>query len=460
MKYKHFTAILLAIPLILLIAGCSTRDGDVHIEDGATAPTLPYTTPLAPLPLETAPPMTPPPETVPPAIEPTAPPPLPQVDTALLASPAFNNRYAHTDTHLFLPRAIGEVIDGDMQWTHVLYRLPLDNIATVEVIPLPGEGSLDIMGLCAQYLYISRRVWQGWPLDVGNWFACTVYKIALDTLEITEVVQYNAFSAPFYHAASHSILAPTFSTYWHVLLESYCLQTGEWSILYNDIPLMFEWGAFAWIQMENGSVVLANPDSTIVLYPFSERRDDRPFIYVSAALDVMSISGMHIAQLWHPPFVPQNAGEAYVMNLPLYYLPAHARSFATVDNWVYFVQLTHPTSLRRCVYRIRTDGTERTLLQAESGITRLFTFHDSLFAVMMGERDELMFGNYLWAVKLSESLEILVHFGSDWLGPDDTFGIQPIPGTTLVAAIGGWHSTLFNSIIGLYCTYTSTVFIP
>ncbi|MCL2365160.1 MAG: DUF5050 domain-containing protein [Defluviitaleaceae bacterium] len=180
-----------------------------------------------------------------------------------------------------------------------------------------------------------------------------------------------------------------------------------------------------------------------------------PYIYIDAELNAKSINGRQIAQLWHLPGVPQNAGEAYVMDLPLAW-----RSFATVGDWVYFIQRETWSDMHLQLYRIRTDGTEKALLQEESNVGGLFASNNLLFATVLAEPEFQFDGEYMHAVLLSDSMETVVHFGSGWSGQHSRFIIQSITGTDLVAAMEGTHFPLFNQITGVYCTRTGAVFTP
>ncbi|MCL2365161.1 MAG: hypothetical protein FWC71_10915 [Defluviitaleaceae bacterium] len=243
MKRLNIPVILLMAVSVFFIVGCTSRTQNVALDTAQN---------FIPPPSEIVPPSTtitsiPQPTTAPMSPSITS---LPHVSTALLSNPGFNSRYAQTDTHLFMTYVSVMPTEGyGLLWTHALYRLPLDNIALGEAIPLPGDSTINIIGLCTRYLYISRRTWQGWADDAWQQLYM-VYKIALDTLEASEIVQINGFVAPFYHEASHSVLAVTGSAHHLPLhLASYCLQTNEWLHLYEIIPY-FEGGGMDWIQME------------------------------------------------------------------------------------------------------------------------------------------------------------------------------------------------------------------
>ena len=453
MKRLFFNWFITLTTITFLFAGCSSREVDAVLDDGngyvasATNDTRPLPTPqptatpnpnLPPTPASTT--------TFPTTPTPTSPPTLPQVDTALLTNPSFNNRHARTDTHLFITQAIPVFIeDYGHVLTYALYRLPLDNIALGEVIPLPGEGTIDIVGLCTQYLYVSRRVWQGWPLNENtSHFLCIVYQISLYTWVVSEVVQYNGHSAPFYHAASHSLLATKGDWTINLQLYSYCLQNNEWNYLIDFWP--YSEANWNWIQMENDAVLF-------ITHVMSASDWFLHSVYINATLNAKQINDRNIVQTWHTPVMPQNAGEEYVKNLPVFW-----RLFTTMGDWVYFIHSDGWNE--RSLYRVRTDGTERTLLQAETRITHLYAFDGSLFAIILGEYEGQIRSYYLHAVRLSPSMETLVHFGSRWIGPDCSFAIQAIPGTDLIAASGGFHNILLNEIVGLYCMRTGAVFIP
>ena len=438
---------------MVLLVGCASNQGD----EPTPIASLPTTTTTIPNPAPT-----PAPATTSPAFSPasptssvptqplTTPSPLPTVDNTFIANPAFNIRQAKTDTHFFFTyENVTYITDYGLRWTRQLFCVPLDNIAHSVEIPLPGEGTIDIVGMCTQYLYVSRRFRNDWSLDSDEWFySCTVYRITLDTLQISEVVQYNALGAPFYHAHSHTLIAPSGNIRqfpWH--LYAYCLLTEEWSFLINFMP-HFEGGGLNWLQMENDSVLM-------MPHAFINNEEWARSVYINAALEATLINDWNITQTWRTTVTAQNAGEAYVMSLPLV-----RRSFATINDWVYFLQLESWRDEYMCLYRIRADGTDKLLLQNKSTMQGLYAFNNTLFATIFAVPEEQFDGRYLHAVLLSESFETLAHFGSGWGGQHTHFTIRAVHGTDLVVAVEGRHHEVFYHVLGLYCTRTGAVFTP
>jgi len=162
-----------------------------------------------------------------------------------LANPTFTNRYAITDGYFF-------IIDYTWGRSTRLIRLPLDDISNAQIIPVPGFGSMDIIGLCARYLHISRTTGVRW--DNTNDMH-VVYRIALETLEVQDVAQIYAFSTPFYHESTHSLLAlreGQNETTRYVM--SYDLHTNRWSYLY-EFESFGIYGRQEWVQVQSGAVV-------------------------------------------------------------------------------------------------------------------------------------------------------------------------------------------------------------
>ena len=110
---------------------------------------------------------------------------------------------AKTPTHFY-----GVCVEGEPEdWWEILYRVPLDNIAQKEEIPLPqklGEYRLRqvwIRGISANWLFVGCNY-----IKVVNDFQYAFYCVSLETGEVKTVATGDVAEIPRYNATSNSLL--------------------------------------------------------------------------------------------------------------------------------------------------------------------------------------------------------------------------------------------------------------
>jgi len=172
----------------------------------------------------------------------------------------FTSTWARTDNYFFFPyeRRWVSKYDNDgfpLEWSieHILYRLPLSDIAQGESIQVPGDGQIHIVGVNEQYLFISRSG-DSWPVW-GN----ETYQISLSTWEAAHINSDAGtyHGVPFYHASSNSIIfvrrifeegESPWADGLTVQFEALNLNTGERHTFFEYRPGRFSQDNMAWQQ--------------------------------------------------------------------------------------------------------------------------------------------------------------------------------------------------------------------
>ncbi|MCL2365159.1 MAG: hypothetical protein FWC71_10905 [Defluviitaleaceae bacterium] len=411
-EMRLYLGFCLGFAWVFIFAGCSSGGAGLFSAE-PTAVYAPMTTAPAPaVPTPTSQPQ-PTPTFAP---DPTDAPALttspPEVVAARLTHPSFSNRWAITDKHFFVVSIDWpyneEINPASLRENHVtLYRLPLDDISQAEIIRLPYTNEIDIMGvdivgICARYLYVSRTFWPEGSYVGGPMFDnCDVYKICLETLEATKITRLYTWVAPFYHAAGNSFLFTASNRFSGTLLiQRFCLDTDTWFHVYfiDDLWLA---GNMDWIPLDNGGVRLVI--HTMV--------SGSTFIYICPQLTVQRIDWWQM-----------------IHELP-----------ADMFDW------QPPMMLR----------------YSETETIQVQYLHGQRFGIVGISRYlQDINGAYMRAVRLSESGEIIKQIGSGWEGHNSSFIIEAINGTDLVMTVSLWGFNSGRFIYSVYCTRTGALFIP
>lgn len=349
----------------------------------------------------------------------------------------FTSTWAKTDTHFFFTDS--EFTGGH----HLLYRLPLDNIAQGETVVVPGDGHVEILGMNEQYLFVSRRtgVWEARNYDT--------YRISLSTLDAVLIDSGIYYGVPRFHPASNSILfAHDNLDEMTVILEYLQLDTGVRNDLYEFESINFASSNTGWWQMEDGAVVFINSD-----WAGADLAAD--FVLIDAELRAQRILSTQIGGIFTQlpePLEPQNPAEEYISELDALF----SGRFVMIDDWVYYLRLRD--DWYNNLYRINTDGTQNTLLQNDIEFSRLFSINNTLLAIIFPRPHQAEASAWYEAVKLAEDGSIEKVLGGGWDGNNASFGMRQLLDTDIVKIVQFNFFRVDGWVVGLYCTDTGALF--
>jgi hypothetical protein len=297
----------------------------------------------------------------------------------------FTECYARTPTHIFAVR-------GGKPWVHgnELCRMPLDDIAKQEKIPLPGKfDEIAICGLTERWLFVS--IGQA-PLGEHDSYpklqSATTYRLSLDTLKPEKIDEGKMNQYPRYNAASNSLLSIRDKT-----VEALNLDTGKRSEIYN-------FSAYY------------NPDNDAHIRGWANTPD-------GPSLEILG-------NWWDGPFycIVFDGGNTGRMmdraDVPGWYEPQPENSVGdhiTCGEYVYYVQATdEQIDVYRYVnnlYRMKIDGSDVKLLRAKTNIFSMMAVNGKLCCMAwLPNHEDDAFGFYA----LGEDGKVVKTIDTGWLG--------------------------------------------
>ena len=358
---------------------------------------------------------------------------------------AFTSTQAKTNEYFFFTFREGFGDDAEF----ALYQLPLNDIAQGRRVHVPGDGEIEIVGLCEDYLFVSRRS--------GDHFLrhYYIYRISLSTLEAQVVGEGIYSGVPFFHAPSNSILL----SYRNLdesltCLEAFHINTGQHRKIYEFEDLTNSLNS-GWWKLECGGVVFIS--SSWGAFELGSE-----FIFIDTELQAKKIERGQILNA--PPthaihLEAQNPAEEFILSLETVFHNVNFGSFVTIDEWVYYLWSDEGWGrFGNDLHRIRVDGTQNTLLQRGMYAYRLFNINDNLFATIVPQPPEGESGVYQQAVKLSADGSIEKMLGNGIHGHNSGFSIQALEGTDLVLVMQLNFFTVDGWVLYVYCTTTGTLF--
>ena len=352
----------------------------------------------------------------------------------------FTSTWAKTPTYFFFASS-RHVQNG--QYEFMLYRLPLNDIGRGQLVDLPGEGIISILGVNEEYLFFSR--------ESGNWGErlYAMYRLSFETLDAEIIGEYESFGIPRFHAASNSILFAHRDFYeGMVWLKSLCINTGTHHAFYEFESDNFL-ASYGWAQMEDDIVMFINNS-------WGAGEPDSDFILIDSQLQAERIQHYEFGWPHQESFQPpQNPAEELMLELRVW------SYFVTIGDSVYYLLPQDSHHGPRDLFRIRVDGTQNTLLQENTDVRRMFSINDIFFAtVATGGEDDVYAVD---AVILDEYGNVIKVLGSGGDGHNAMFGFESLTNTNLVLAmqynfflIDGWVRGVYNTETGAYFSLHSS----
>ena len=337
--------------------------------------------------------------------------------------------------------------DGEIEHNmeYMLYRVPLEDITQGERIIVPGDGEIEIVGVCEQFLYVSRKS--------GDWFErhYETHMVCLTTLEASWLDWGTYYGVPRFHQASNSILfAHGCLDEMVVWLEALKIDTGMRHGIYKFESENFDSFGMGWWQLDNGNIVFINSS-----WGGAEWGSD--FILIDAGLKAAQVQRHEISTDSPQDPQPQSSIEELIFELGLWWWPERR---AIVEDWLFYLLPVDEWGMRFSLYRINLDGTGESLLDGNSDIVSLLGLNNILLATMYAHIERGPGDDIDWheAVKLSHDGDVLKVLGAGWDGHNSAFGMRRLVDTDLVMikdfgffAVDGW-------VQGLYCTRTGALF--
>jgi len=351
--------------------------------------------------------------------------------------------WAKTTNHFFFVHTYFDMYTWEHE--HVLYRLPLSNISRGERVALPTDDEIEILGICNNYLFISRMT--------GDWFlqSYNIYRISLLTLETTFIDTGVYYGVPFFHRASNSILfARRDSNEPTVQLEALRLNTGARDIFFEFNSFAFDSGT-GWLLTEDGSVLFVN-SSWGAIDPWSD------FILIDAGLNAKHILFDEIDWAWdwgfQEPMPPQNPAEEFLYELGAFPFGI----YAIMGNRIFYAWCEVWGSWGGSLYSINLDGTQNTLLQESISIETLLVINNTLFATIFV--DTYLDVALNEAVVLTGDGHIAKVIGGGMHGHNSAFDMVQLMDTNFVMVMQLSFFRVDGNVVALYCTATGALFSP
>jgi len=359
----------------------------------------------------------------------------------------FTSTWAKTDMHFFLTTNTN-FNHPDDESQNALYRLSLSNISGSEIIAVPGDGEIEILGINEQYLFVSRRA------ASNDWFVRNfdIYRISLSSMEGLLIDSGAYYGVPRYHELSNSILFAHGNFDERIVqLESLQLDTGIRNTFFEFESVNFDSG-MGWWPMEDDFLVFINSS-------WGSAEPESDFILINSELQAEQISFSQIERPYTQYTQPQNPAEEFIFDLDL----GPFRNFVTIEDLVYYIWREDDwsegwnNSMYGHLYSIKLDGTQNTLLQDDLDLSRLFSINNTLFATVLAY--PLLGDDSQWheAVKLSNGGGVLKVLGGGWHGHNAAFSIQQLAGSDMVMImqlnffrVDGWVTSLYCNTTGAF----------
>jgi len=316
---------MVAVLLILGLAGCAGCGEDVTQPEPSTAQTTEQTTVPAP------------PVTLPEGYD-------------------FASYYATTPTHFYA--VVAKPLWGQRNYS--LHKASLESIGEQEPIDLPTEHegrteyyTIRICGVSPQGLYV--YCWDG---DWKNYYGA-VYCVPHDSGPAELLLAGEDIQSPWYNAGGNSLLY--YRSGEHPKMEALLLDSGERLVVFEEEDLgSGSYDSDIWYNLADGSVAMEVDFGEYDLLHFDARNQAQP----KALKDDRFISTRDFTTL------------AYLTNDEI----SHAWTSTAADDctscgdWLYFVEGSH-------FYRMKPGGTEKTLLREYTHIRQLASVGDALLAL-------------------------------------------------------------------------------
>ena len=337
---KRLTGVLLALALLWGMGAC----GEAEVEPTTTAVAETTTEALAteePTTMEAA--------TEEPTTKYYAPPVPPEKPSEFIYTPT----YAVSKTHFYGVCSGGGYNFKDADAT--LRRVPLKNISKSEEIPLPKtykgndlEG-LYICGLTKDWLFISRHI-------SDDSYHFVTYRISVKNFK-TEVLDYGKYGdAPWYNAASHSLLFMQLDEDSNILVEAMRLDSKKRTTIWTEPSRWVEY----WRNTADGMVSLdggydAYWPKTIII-----DKDNRAV--------PMNRDDVHF---------PERKSDSHPVVKELLEQD-RVLAAAACGRYIYYVEYVGEINLWdvKNFYRMKADGSEKKLLREETNIFSLFAVQE------------------------------------------------------------------------------------
>ena len=265
----------------------------------------------------------------------------------------FTSTYAKTPTHIF--GLYGKKHEGKIS-DRVLYRMPINDISQQQKIALPDKyDSLAICGLTEEWLFVG-----GGKTDEDY----VTYRISLDTLKAEKVDEYETgWLYPRYNAAGNSLLYVSGHT-----VEALHLDTGKRSTVFdfNDYYMVrSDYSRISgWFNTPEGEVVLQTLKGWWGGYGncFVFGEDNKVRIADYCDLPRVKTQPKRTSGKIEQELAKRSTNEI--------------RDYEVCGDYVYYVE---KEETGRAFYRVRTDGTEKKLLQTDTKIFCLLAVNNRLF---------------------------------------------------------------------------------
>jgi len=273
---------------------------------------------------------------------------------------SFTECYAKTPAHFFV---LTENVELRRAEGSTLIRVQLNNLDKRTVISLPEtyKGyAIEFRAICGvtpDGVYVQGVSYEGDGSD-RKCYTDVIYCISLDGSE-TELVETgsegNRIVSAWLNAASNSLLI-----FREQEVTALRLDTGKRDAIYHLITQ--EYSFERWYAVEEGIALSYYPH-----WYFIDARNQ---------MEKNTFSQEKIDELEGRRKAPTNEAEAALRENEL------VRSFATCAGWVYYVEEEmRGIDARVDFYRMRPDGTNKTLLQEKTNIGSLEAINGKLFAI-------------------------------------------------------------------------------
>jgi len=353
----------------------------------------------------------------------------------------FFSTWAKNDNYFFLPHANG------------VQLLPLNDISQGEIIHVPGDWDTQLVGLTEEYLFVSRRI--------GEWeeFLFDTYRISLESREVVLLDSGKYAGAPFYHAASNSLIFVNDNLEWGsnrnpdetaAWIEQLNLDTLEHHIIYEFESFWERYSDRVWTPLTDGSVI----------FFYNIWDGFREGAYIDANMQAQNIRFVDFVGLRRDEAfaTPQNPAEEFINELGWVF---HHGNYAIIGNEIYYLwneQWSQNNSWRILgnLYRINIDGTGNTQLTNENNFLNIVGLNNTLIVTMLF--DWQWDGGLIEVAKLSLDGNIEKIIGAGWDGHNSTLRVERLLDTDfiMIMEISGFSDTF--SIQGIYCTNTGALF--
>jgi len=287
----------------------------------------------------------------------------------------FTSTWAKTPTHFYA--ATSKWI-SDGEWQFALYHAPLSDISKRQEINLPQEygghtlTDIYICGVSPEGLYVSC---QERPFEK---IYCVVYRISLETSEVSEIDAGEYCRAPRYSPASDSLLFAVLNDSGYQL-EALRLKDNKHQVIMAETPFTNE--------RSHNLYWRSNADGMAVLESFRDVGPDDDDLSIVVDKDNRAMPIMHKdinygTNRWERE--PENEIERSLIEESNY-------RYATCGEYVYYTEYIQDAKYYN-FYRINVDGTDKKLLRMKTNIRQLISTEGKLFCIAYSPKKQDKYG--------------------------------------------------------------------